>query len=294
LWDACKGILDFWIARGVRIFRVDNPHTKPLTFWEWLITQVHAAHPDVVFLAEAFTRPKMMAKLAEVGFSQSYTYFTWRTHKHELVEYVDELAYGPTADYMRPNFWPTTPDILSGPLRGGDAGAFKQRLVLAATLSPSYGMYSGYELCENEPFSDSNEEFLHSEKYEIKQRDFDAHGSLAPFVTRINEIRRAHPSLTELDNVTFHHTGNDHLLAYSKATSDGSDVVLVVVNLDAHGAHEDTLGLDLRAIGVADGEQYEAHDELSDATFVWYGANPYVRLAPEDPAHVLHIRGAHA
>ena len=294
LWDACKGILDFWIARGVRIFRVDNPHTKPLTFWEWLIAQVHAAHPDVVFLAEAFTRPKMMAKLAEIGFSQSYTYFTWRTHKHELVEYVNELAYGPTADYMRPNFWPTTPDILSGPLRSGDAGAFKQRLVLAATLSPSYGIYSGYELCENEPFSDSNEEFLHSEKYEIKQRDFDAPGSLAPFVTRINEIRRAHPALTELDNVTFHHTGNDHLLAYSKATSDGSDVVLVVVNLDPHGAHEDTLGLDLHALGVAGGEQYEAHDELTDATFVWYGANPYVRLAPEDPAHVLHIRGARA
>ncbi|MEY2473927.1 MAG: hypothetical protein QOK28_3256 [Actinomycetota bacterium] len=294
LWDACKEIVDFWIARGVRIFRVDNPHTKPLTFWEWLITQVHAAHPDIVFLSEAFTRPKMMAKLAEVGFSQSYTYFTWRTHKHEIVEYANELAYGPTADYMRPNFWPTTPDILSGPLRQGHPGVFKQRLVLAATLSPSYGIYSGYELYENEPFSDSNEEFLHSEKYEIKQRDFDRPDSLAPFITRINDARRRHPALCELDNIAFHHTGNDHVLAYSKATTDGSDVVLVVVNVDPDATHEDTLGLDLAALGVGDGEQYEAHDELTGATFVWYGANPYVRLSPEDPAHVLHIRSASA
>ena len=294
LWEACKEILDFWIARGVRIFRVDNPHTKPLTFWEWIITQVHAEHPDVVFLSEAFTRPKMMAKLAEVGFSQSYTYFTWRTTKHELVEYGNELAHGPTADYMRPNFWPTTPDILSGPLRNGAAGVFKQRLILAATLSPSYGVYSGYELCENEPFSDSNEEFLHSEKYEIKRRDFDRPDSLQPFITRVNAARHHHPSLCEIENLTFHHTGNDNLLAYSKATADGSDVVLVVVNLDPENTHEDTLGLDLRALHVPADEQYEAHDELTGATFVWQGPNPYVRLSPSQPAHLLHIRGTRA
>ena len=294
LWEACKDILDFWIARGVRIFRVDNPHTKPLTFWEWLITQVHASNPDIVFLSEAFTRPKMMAKLAEVGFSQSYTYFTWRTYKQELAEYANEVAYAPTADYMRPNFWPTTPDILSGPLRNGTPGVFKQRLILAATFSPSYGIYSGYELCENEPFAETNEEFLHSEKYEIKQRDFDRPDTLAPFITRMNEIRRRHPALCELDNITFHETGNDTLLAYSKATVDGSDVVLVVVNLDAHTTHEATLALDLDVLGVAPGESFEVHDELTDATFVWYGANPYVRLSPEDPAHVLHVRGMSA
>ncbi|HVV37811.1 MAG TPA: alpha-1,4-glucan--maltose-1-phosphate maltosyltransferase [Acidimicrobiales bacterium] len=293
LWDACKEVVDFWIGHGVRIFRVDNPHTKPLTFWEWLIAQVHADHPDIVFLSEAFTRPKMMAKLAEVGFSQSYTYFTWRTSKHELRDYVEELAYGPTVDYMRPNFWPTTPDILSGPLRNGHPGVFKQRLVLAATLSPSYGVYSGYELCENEPFSDGNEEFLHSEKYEIKHRDFDRPDSLAPFLTRLNEIRRHHPALTELDNVTFHHSGNDEMLVYSKATADGSDVVLVVVNLDPHNPQEDTLGLDVWALGVGDRGRYEAHDEITDTTFVWYGANPYVRLSPAEPAHILHIREAH-
>jgi starch synthase (maltosyl-transferring) len=291
LWEACRGVLEFWIGRGVRIFRVDNPHTKPLPFWAWLLPEIQAEHPDVIFLSEAFTRPKMMAKLAEVGFSQSYTYFTWRTTKHELTTYAEEVAYAPTSDYMRPNFWPTTPDILSGPLRNGGPGAFKQRLLLAATLSPSYGVYSGYELCENEPFSESNEEFLHSEKYEIKSRDFNAPGTLTPFITRVNDIRRRHPALLELDNITFHQTGNDQLLAYSKATADGSDVVLVVVSLDPHNPQEDTLGLDLAALGVEPDHQFEAHDELSDATYVWYGAHPYVRLAPDEPAHVLHIRG---
>jgi starch synthase (maltosyl-transferring) len=290
LWNACRDVLRFWIGRGVCIFRVDNPHTKPLPFWAWLIADTISTYPDVVFLAEAFTRPKMMAKLAEIGFSQSYTYFTWRTTKQELAEYADELGYGPTADYMRPNFWPTTPDILSGPLRNGTPGVFKQRALLAATLSPSYGIYGGYELCENEPFSESNEEFLSSEKYEIKQRDFDDPESIAPFITTLNDIRRRHPALTELDNITFHQTGNDWLLAYSKATPDHSDVVLVVVNLDPHGTHEDTLGLDLEALGVGD-DAFEAHDELTGATYLWHGSNPYVRVSPDDPAHVLHIRG---
>ncbi|MEO7804957.1 MAG: maltotransferase domain-containing protein, partial [Actinomycetota bacterium] len=173
LWAECKQILEFWMSHGVRIFRVDNPHTKPLAFWEWLIAEIHAIDPGVIFLAEAFTRPKMMAQLAQVGFSQSYTYFTWRTKKKHITSYFDEVARGRASDYMRPNFWPNTPDILSGPLRNGGPGAFKQRLVLAATGSSAYGIYSGYELCENEPASDDNEEYLHSEKYEIKHRDWD-------------------------------------------------------------------------------------------------------------------------
>jgi starch synthase (maltosyl-transferring) len=249
---------------------------------------VQARHPDVVFLAEAFTQPKPMAKLAEIGFSQSYTYFTWRTTRDEFVEYLEEVALGPKADYMRPNFWPNTPDILSGPLRNGGPGVFRQRLVLAATMSPSYGIYSGYELCENEPFSDVNEEYLHSEKYEIKHRDFGADNSIADFVTLVNGIRRRHPALRELDNITFHHSNNEWILAYSKQTGD--DTVLTVVNLDPYGTHDDTLWLDLEALGFEPDEPFEAHDELTGTTYVWHGPTPYVRLEPDLPAHVLHLR----
>src|SRR5207302_1644425 len=182
LWEECHRILEFWIGHGIRFFRVDNPHTKPMAFWEWLIPTVQEAHPEVLFLAEAFTRPKVMAKLAEVGFSQGYTYFTWRNTAWELTEYLTELTTGPVADYMRPNFWPNTPDILSGPLRYGPPAAFRMRLLLAALTVPSFGVYSGYELCENEPASDTNEEYLHSEKYEIKHRDFDRADSLADVI----------------------------------------------------------------------------------------------------------------
>jgi starch synthase (maltosyl-transferring) len=295
LWDACRDILQFWIGHGVRIFRVDNPHTKPLAFWEWLIPAIQDEHPDVVFLAEAFTRPKMMAKLAEVGFSQSYTYFTWRTARGELVEYVDELAHGPTADYMRPNFWTNTPDILSGPLRNGPPAAFRMRLVLAATLVPSYGIYSGFELCENVPASDTNEEYRWSEKYEIKHRNWDQAGSLAPLVTRLNEIRRRHPAMAELRKVRFHPGHNDSILAWSRHTDDGNDVVLVVVNLDPHNPQEDTLDLDLGLLGLPLELPFEAHDELTGTTYTWQGPHPYVRLDPVvQPAHVLHLRARSA
>jgi starch synthase (maltosyl-transferring) len=301
LWQACKEIFDFWIGHGVRIFRVDNPHTKPFPFWEWVIGELQAKHPELVFLAEAFTRPKVMAHLAEVGFSQSYTYFTWRNTKAEFIEYLTELAHGPKADYMRPNFWPNTPDILSGPLRRGGPGAFRMRLALAATMVPSYGMYSGYELMENEPASEANEEYLHSEKYEIKERNFDWPGSLAPFITALNNVRRRHPAFAELSNIAFHHTNNDWLLAYSKTTTTGGplpvlpplgddDSVLVVVNLDPHVAHDDVLGLDLPLLGLGWDETYEAHDELTGVTYLWHGPNPYVRLSSEHPAHVLHLR----
>jgi starch synthase (maltosyl-transferring) len=291
LWEACKGILDHWIAHGVRIFRVDNPHTKPMAFWEWVIPAVQVDHPDVLFLAEAFTRPKVMARLAEVGFSQSYTYFTWRTAKWELEEYLEELAHGPKADFMRPNFWPNTPDILSGPLRSGPPTAFKLRLLLAATLVPSYGIYRGYEFCENDPASDTNEEYLHSEKYELKRRTWDAATSLVPLVTAVNDIRRRHPALQRLRSLRFHGADNEHVVAFSKRSDDSSDVVLVVVNLDPWNTQEATLSLDLGALGVPWDEPFEAHDELTGETFQWWGPNPYVLLDPAaQPGHVLHIR----
>jgi starch synthase (maltosyl-transferring) len=286
LWNACKAILDHWIDKGVTVFRVDNPHTKPMAFWAWVIPAVQQAHPEVLFLAEAFTRPKVMAKLAEVGFSQSYTYFTWRDTKQELTEYGQEVSEGPTAEWMRPNFWPNTPDILAGPLRNGSPAAFRMRAVLAATLVPSWGVYSGFELCENEPFSDANEEYLHSEKYELKARDWGRADSLAPFLARLNEIRRAHPALQRLRGLRFHHSNTDGILAYSRSTPDGSDTMLVVVNLDPDNVREDTLWLDL---GVA--PPFEVHDELNDVTYTWDGNDPYVRIDPaEFPAHVFHVR----
>jgi starch synthase (maltosyl-transferring) len=291
LWEACREIFEFWIGHGIRIFRVDNPHTKPLAFWEWVIPAIQADHPDTVFLAEAFTRPKMMAKLAEVGFSQSYTYFTWRTGKAELVEYLEELAQGPKADYMRPNFWPNTPDILSGPLRNGPPSAFRMRLVLAATMVPSYGIYSGYELCENVPASDSNEEYMWSEKYEVKHRNWDDPGSIAPLVTRLNEIRRRHPALQQLRATHFHSSSNESIIAWSKQDDDGTDIVLVVVNLDPHAAQYDWLTLDLDLLGLPADLPFDAHDELTGTTYVWQGPHPYVRLDPAvQSAHVLHLR----
>ena len=290
LWSACRDILEFWIARGIKFFRVDNPHTKPLAFWAWVIRKVQAKHPEVLFLAEAFTHPKMMARLAEVGFSQSYTYFTWRVGKQELVEYALEVAQGPASDYMRPNFWPNTPDILSGPLRNGGPAVFRLRLVLAATMSPSYGIYSGYELYENLPARATDEEYLNSEKYEIRERNYDAPGSMVPFITRINALRRAHPALQQLHNIVFHDNPNPHILAYSKASDDGSDVVLTVVNLDPGRWQETTVNLDLGALGVDASQPFTVHDELTGSAYQWWGPHPYVRLEPADqPAHIFSV-----
>jgi starch synthase (maltosyl-transferring) len=290
LWQACKDIVDYWIGHGVRIFRVDNPHTKPLAFWEWMIPAVQADHPDVLFLAEAFTRPKVMSALAEVGFTQSYTYFTWRTTKWELRNYLEEIAQGPKADFMRPNFWPNTPDILAAPLRNGGAAAFRQRLILAATLVPSYGIYGGYELMENRPASEANEEYLFSEKYEIKHRNWDDPESLAPLVARLNDIRHRHPALAELGNVRFHGTFNEHMLAYSKRSADGSDTLLVVVNIDPLATHEDTVVLDLEALGMPVQRPFTAYDELSGAVYTWQGSSAYVRLDPWTAAHIFSLR----
>lgn len=295
LWEACREVMYFWADRGVRIFRVDNPHTKPFAFWEWLIGCLRAEQPDVVLLAEAFTRPKVMARLAETGFSQSYTYFTWRVPQYGpegIRTYVEELAHGPLADYLRPNFWPNTPDILSGPLRGGPPAAFALRYVLAATLSPLYGVYSGYELYENEPASPDNEEYLHSEKYEIKDRDFSRPGNLSPLFSVVNAIRRRHPAFSRLRNITFHGSDNEAMVAFSKRSDDGKDLVLVVVNLDPYATQGATLDLDMTALGAPPGTSLEVHDELSGEVYVW-GSRPYVLLNPlQRVAHICDVRWA--
>jgi starch synthase (maltosyl-transferring) len=290
LWSACRDIFEHWIARGIRIFRVDNPHTKPLAFWAWVIADVHNRHPDVLFLAEAFTDPPMMAKLAEVGFSQSYTYFTWRYSRQELTEYLTTLTSPPLVDTMRPNFWPNTPDILEGMLRDGSLAAFALRFVLAATLTPNYGLYSGYELGENRPASPQNTEYLDSEKYQIVTRDFTREPNLDDLIRRVNRSRRLHRAL-QVPEVRFHPADNDAIVAYSRRSPDGKDVMLVVVNLDPSVPQAATLDLDLAAMGLPWDEPLDAHDELIDTTFVWQGPHPWVRLDPaQQPAHLLHLR----
>jgi starch synthase (maltosyl-transferring) len=293
LWEACRDVLVHWIDHGVRIFRVDNPHTKPVAFWQWLIDDLRKEHPDLVFLAEAFTAPAMMAKLAEVGFSQSYTYFTWRHEAWELREYVTELTQGPLSEYMRPSFWPNTPDILGGVLRDGPRAAFELRLILAATLVPSYGVYSGYELLENEPASEANEEYLHSEKYEIKARDYGSPDSLAPLMRTLNEIRRRHDGLWMLSDIRFHHSDHESFLVYTRGHASG-DLLLCIVNLDPHSAHETTVRLDLGAVGLMGSSRHHLHDQLSDAHYEWHGDSSYVRLDPfaGQVAHIFKVTPA--
>ncbi|WP_369376226.1 alpha-1,4-glucan--maltose-1-phosphate maltosyltransferase [Streptomyces sp. cg36] len=284
-------ILRFWMDHGVRIFRVDNPHTKPVVFWERVLAEVNGGDPDVVFLAEAFTRPAMMHTLARVGFQQSYTYFTWRNGKQELTDYLTELS-GETAAYMRPNFFVNTPDILHAYLQHGGRPAFEVRAVLAATLAPSWGVYAGYELCENNALHDGSEEYLNSEKYELRPRDWEAAEregrSLAPLLTTLNRIRRRHPALRQLRSLRFHHTDNDAVLAYSKRS--GSNTVLVVANLDPHHTQEATVSLDMPELGLSWHESVPVRDELTGETYHWGRAN-YVRLEPgRAPAHVLALR----
>ncbi|MEU1703758.1 alpha-1,4-glucan--maltose-1-phosphate maltosyltransferase, partial [Streptomyces pseudogriseolus] len=288
--ETCR-ILRHWMDTGVRIFRVDNPHTKPVVFWERVIGEINRTDPDVVFLAEAFTRPAMMHTLAQIGFQQSYTYFTWRTTKQELTEYLTELS-GEAASYMRPNFFANTPDILPAHLQHGGRPAFEVRAVLAATLSPTWGIYSGYELCENTPLREGGEEYIDSEKYQLKPRDWDAAAregrTIAPLITRLNTIRRDHPALRLLRNLRFHRTDNDSVLAYSKRS--GSDVVLVVVNLDPHHVQEATVSLDMNQLGLDWHESVPVRDELTGETYHW-GSTNYVRLEPgRAPAHVLHVQ----
>ncbi|MGW3867820.1 alpha-1,4-glucan--maltose-1-phosphate maltosyltransferase, partial [Streptomyces sp. NPDC005047] len=284
-------VLRLWMDHGVRIFRVDNPHTKPVVFWERVIGEINRADPDVIFLAEAFTRPAMMHTLAQIGFQQSYTYFTWRNTKQELTEYLTELT-GDAASYMRPNFFANTPDILHAYLQTGGRPAFEVRAVLAATLSPTWGIYSGYELCEHTPLREGSEEYLDSEKYQLKPRDWAAATregrTIAPLVTKLNTIRRDHPALHRLRNLRFHRTDNEALIAYSKRL--GSDAVLVVANLDPHRTQEATISLDMPQLGLDWHETVPVHDELTGQTYHW-GRTNYVRLEPGGaPAHVFHVR----
>ena len=292
LWIELKSVFEHWIGEGVTIFRVDNPHTKSFAFWEWVIGEIKRDHPETIFLAEAFTRPKVMHRLAKLGFSQSYTYFTWRNHKHELQEYFTELASGPGKDYFRPNAWPNTPDILHEQLQTGESAVYMTRLVLAATLAASYGIYGpAYELREYRPRDPGGEEYLDSEKYQLRHWNHDDPGSLAPFITRINRIRRENPALQQDGSLRFLPVDNDQLLAYAKTSEDGSNVIVTVVNLDPHQAHSGWLQLDPASIQVDPQQAFQMHDLLSNQRFSWRGAHHYVRLDPHSvPAHVFAVR----
>jgi starch synthase (maltosyl-transferring) len=292
LWDELKSVFDFWIDQGVRIFRVDNPHTKAFSFWEWVIGEIKEKHPDVLFLAEAFTRPHVMYRLAKLGFSQSYTYFTWRNTKQELTEYFSALMKTEVREYFRPNLWPNTPDILPEFLQIGGRPAFMVRLILAATLGASYGIYGpAFELCENAPFRPGSEEYLNSEKYELKHRDPHSAGSLKDFIARINRIRRENLGLQSNRNLHFHTTDNPALICYSKATDDLSDVIVVIVNLDCLHTQTGWVHLDLGSIGLDADHAFQAHDLLGDGRFLWQGSPNYVELTPESlPAHILRMR----
>jgi starch synthase (maltosyl-transferring) len=292
LWEELKSVFLFWIDQGVRIFRVDNPHTKPLAFWEWLIDEVKRDNPEVIFLSEAFTRPKIMYRLAKLGFTQSYTYFAWRNAKWELTQYFTELTQTEVRDYFRPNLWPNTPDILNEYLQSGGRPAFMTRLILAATLGASYGIYGpAFELCENRPREPGNEEYLNSEKYEIRHWDIDSPDSLRELIARVNRIRRENPALQSDRSLRFHHVDNEALICYSKRTEDLSNAVIVVANLDPHYPQSGWVELNLGELGLDDHRRYQVHDLLTDARYLWDGPRNYVQLnSHEMPAHIFRVR----
>lgn len=285
LYEEVLRIVRLWISRGVTIFRVDNPHTKPVEFWDWLIRQVRRTNPEVIFLAEAFTKPQMMAALGKVGFQQSYTYFTWRVTKWELTEYLTELSQDMSA-YYRPNFFVNTPDINPFHLQSGNPAIFAIRAILAATLSPSWGVYSGFELFEHEANAPGREEYLNSEKYEFRPRNYDAEPNLNLLLGQLNAIRRRHGSLQQLRDIHFHHAPHDQVIVYSK--HDGDDVVLVVCSLDPNHTVESDIMLDMAALGFPGGSRLRVHDELSGETYHW-GERNWVRLYPSRPAHIFHV-----
>jgi starch synthase (maltosyl-transferring) len=290
LWEEMRRTVEFWIGHGVKTFRVDNPHTKPVKLWEWLIAAVQARHPEVIFLAEAFTRPKMMKALAKAGFTQSYTYFTWRNGKAELIEYFEEITRPPVSDYFRGHLWPNTPDILHETLQKGGPPAFRMRLVLAATLSSLYGIYSGYELCENTPFAPGSEEYRYSEKYELKARDWDAPGNLTDFITRVNRIRREHRALQGYTNLRFHRSDDPHVLWYGKMTPERDDVIFVAANLDPAARHMSMVDVPIHELGIAPDATYRMRELLSDATYEWRGPRGYVDLDPAiAPAQIFRL-----
>jgi starch synthase (maltosyl-transferring) len=292
LWEELRSVFLFWREQGVRIFRVDNPHTKALQFWGWVIEQVKSVDPEIIFLAEAFTRPKVMYWLAKVGFTQSYTYFAWRNTKWELTQYFTELTQSEVREFFRPSLWPNTPDILTEYLQLGGRPAFMARLILAATLGANYGIYgAAFELCQNQPRERGSEEYLNSEKYEIKNWDVGRHDSLRGLVSLVNRIRRDNPALHSDWNLHFHRIDNDQLICYSKVTEDKSNVILAVVNLDPHYTQSGWVDLDLNELGVEGDRPYQVHDLLTGARYLWQGSHNYVLLNPQIlPAHVFLVR----
>jgi len=290
LWDEVYRVVMVWVSHGVKTFRVDNPHTKSTAFWEWLIARVHESDPDVIFLSEAFTRPKVMNALAKAGFAQSYTYFTWRNFKHELVEYGEELTQTGMKEFFRGNFFTNTHDILPTVLQRGGKPAFQARVVLAATMSSVYGIYSGYELCENTPVP-GKEEYLNSEKYEYKVWDWERPGNISAYISRLNAIRRSHPALQEYDNLRFFEVQNDNLVGFVKATPDNSDIMLVMVNVNPFEAHEAWFNVPIHDLGIGEDQQFLAEDLFSGQIHSWSGSWHHLRIDPnENPAMIFNIR----
>lgn len=291
LWEELKSIVLFWIEKGIRIFRLDNPHTKPFSFWKWLIKEIKKDYPDAIFLSEAFTRPKVMYCLAKLGFTQSYTYFAWRNTKRELIEYLTELTQTEVREYLRPNFWPNTPDILPEHLQYGGRPAFMIRLVLAATLSSNYGIYGpAFELCINEALP-GKEEYLNSEKYEIKRWDREKPGSLQDFIARVNRIRKENPALQTTRNLCFYEADNEALLFYGKITEDLSNMIMVVVNLDPFHIQSGWVRVPINELGIDPNQPYLVHDLLSDDKYIWQGEKNYVELNPQVlPANIFRVR----
>lgn len=292
LREELKSVVLYWATQGVRIFRVDNPHTKPFVFWEWLIAEVRREYPDAIFLAEAFTRPKVMYRLAKLGFTQSYTYFAWRNNKAELTEYLTELTQPPVRDFFRMNLWPNTPDILTEPFQSGGRAVFMSRLVLAATLSASYGVYGpAYELCENRAVAAGSEEYLDSEKYQIRVWDIDSAGSLRGLIADVNSIRRENPALQSNERLRFHRVDNDQLIAYSKMSEDSANRILVVVNLDPRNTQSGFVEVAMEQFGLAPDAAFEVEDLLTGARYGWRGSRNYVALNPgKMPAHIFRLR----
>lgn len=292
LWQELKGVIEFWIEQGVTIFRVDNPHTKAFTFWEWAIVEIKREHPQTIFLAEAFTRPSVLHYLAKLGFSQSYNYFPWRNTKREITNYLTELSSGEGREYLRPNLWPNTPDILTEYLQFGGRPAFMIRLILAATLGASYGIYGPpFELFENEPMKPGSEEYLNSEKYQIRNWDLLRHDTLKDIIARINHIRRDNPALQSDWNLRFFPIDNDEMICYAKTSDQMDNIILVVVNLDPYHTQSGWVELPLEEFGLEQGHPYQMHDLLSDARYLWHGERNYVELVPQEvPAHIFRLR----
>ena len=292
MWEELRSVFDYWCQQGVRVFRVDNPHTKAFLFWEWCIGGIKAEYPDTIFLSEAFTRPKVMYRLAKAGFTQSYTYFTWRNTSTELREYLTDLTRTEVAEYFRPNFWPNTPDILPEYLQFGGRPAFLTRLILAATLTASYGMYGpAFEALEATPLAPGREEYWESEKYEIRHWPVEPRQRMREVITIVNRIRRENPALQTNRTLAFHASENDQLIAYSKTTDDGANLILTVVNLDPHHRQSGWINLPLDAFGIDPAESFQVHDLLGGGRYMWNGSRNYVEIDPYAmPGHIFHIR----